>query len=78
MNRQITDSQVRVIGPDGKQCGVMAIADALDFARGFGMDLVEIAPSGTPPIVRVVNYVKFQEEMKGRAKRRTPHDYTNN
>ena len=73
-NKQIKAPQVRVIGPDGKQCGVMPIAEALNMARGFRMDLVEIAPNATPPVVRIVNWEKFQRERRGS----NPPDYSNN
>jgi len=75
INYEITAREVRVIGPDGKQLGIFSISDALNLARSFGIDLVEIAANATPPVVRIVDYKKFLEEQKKRAE--VP-DYTNN
>ena len=47
MNEEIKAPEVRVIGSDGKQCGIMATAEALRLARGLHMDLVEVAPNVT-------------------------------
>ena len=60
--------QVRLIGPDGNQLGVMAIQRALDLANQHELDLVEVAPSANPPVCRIVDYSKFKydEEKKER------------
>lgn len=75
INREIKAREVRVIGHDGKQLGIFSIDDALNLARRFGMDLVEIAANATPPVVRVVDYKKFLEGQKKRIERT---DYSNN
>lgn len=66
LNNQIRASEVRVIGDDGKQLGVMKISDALNKARDAGLDLVEIAPYAKPPVAKIVEIGKFryQEEKK--------------
>ena len=74
-NQEIKAREVRVIGHDGKQLGIFSISDALNLARSFGMDLVEIAANATPPVVRIVSYKKFLEDKKKRIER---PDYTNN
>ena len=74
-NREIIAREVRVIGPDGKQYGVLALEEALSMARGFRMDLVEVAPNATPPVARIVDYEKYEEEIR---KRKTPPNYTDN
>jgi translation initiation factor IF-3 len=74
-NNEIKARKVRVIGHDGKQLGIFSISDALDLARSFGMDLVEIAANATPPVVRIVDYKKFLEDQK---KRIEPPYYGNN
>ncbi len=74
-NNEIRAREVRVIGHDGKQLGIFSIDDALNLARGLGMDLVEIAANATPPVVRIVDYKKFLEDQK---KRTEPPDYSNN
>ena len=74
-NQEIKAREVRVIGHDGKQLGILSIDDALNLARSFGMDLVEIAANATPPVVRIVDYKKFLEDQKNRTE---PPDYSNN
>jgi translation initiation factor IF-3 len=73
-NNQIKAREVRVIGHDGKQLGILSISDALHLARGLAMDLVEIAANAKPPVVRIVDYKKFLKDQK---KRSEPPDYTN-
>jgi translation initiation factor IF-3 len=58
--------EVRLIGADGQQVGVVSIAAALLQAEEAGMDLVEISPNVTPPVCRVMNYGKFQYEESKR------------
>jgi len=60
--------EVRVIGKDGKQVGVMKTSEALKKAQKENLSLVEIAPQATPPVVKIVDYGKFryQEEKKAR------------
>ena len=57
-----------MVGPDGNQLGVMAIQRALDLANQQELDLVEVAPSASPPVCRIVDYSKFKydEEKKER------------
>jgi translation initiation factor IF-3 len=66
INEQIKAPEVRVIGPDGKQCGILATAEALRLAQGLRMDLVEVAPNAVPPVVRIVDFASVQEEFKRR------------
>ncbi|MEJ2606531.1 MAG: translation initiation factor IF-3 [Anaerolineales bacterium] len=54
--------EVRLIGPDGKNVGVVSIREALDIAREADLDLVEVAPNAEPPVCRVLNYGKFLYE----------------
>lgn len=60
MNERIRIAQVRVIGEDDAQLGVMAPADALKLARERGLDLVEVAPQTTPPVCRILDFNKFR------------------
>lgn len=60
LNNQITASEVRIIDENGKQIGVMPLSDALRKSRELGLDLVEIAPKAKPPVVKIVDYNKFQ------------------
>lgn len=68
INERIRVPQVRVVGPEGNQLGVMTIQRALDLANQSDLDLVEVAPSANPPVCRVVDYSKFKydEEKKER------------
>jgi len=63
INEQIRDKEVRVIGEDGEQLGVMASVDALKLAEDAGVDLVKIAPTAKPPVCRIVDYSKFKYEQ---------------
>jgi translation initiation factor IF-3 len=66
---------VRVISSEGEQMGIMAIEEALATAEGEGLDLVEVAPSARPPVVRIMDYGKFkyEEARKARAARKKQH-----
>jgi translation initiation factor IF-3 len=67
INRRINVPQVRLIGSDGEQIGIVPTPDALRRAEEAGMDLVEISPTAQPPVCRIMNYGKFQyEESKKR------------
>lgn len=66
MNDAIRVREVRVIGDDGAQLGVMPTAQALDLASGQGLDLVEVAPDAQPPVVRMLDYGKFKYEQAKR------------
>jgi len=59
--------QVRVIGEDSEQLGVMDVRDAIRAAREKGLDLVEIAPNGDPPVCRIIDFGKCQYEDKKKA-----------
>ncbi|MGW8247914.1 MAG: translation initiation factor IF-3 [Acidiferrobacterales bacterium] len=65
LNRQITAPEVRLIGADGNQIGVVPIEEALEKAADEGLDLVEISPNVSPPVCRVMDFGKFlYEEAK--------------
>ncbi|PKB69859.1 MAG: translation initiation factor IF-3 [SAR202 cluster bacterium Io17-Chloro-G5] len=59
VNERITSPQVRVIGDDGAQLGVMDVAKALRLARDADVDLVEVAPNSEPPVCRLLDYGKL-------------------
>ncbi len=63
MNRDIRATEVRVIGPDGEQIGVMPINEALQKAAGFDQDLVEVSPNATPPVCKIMDYGRYKYEM---------------
>ncbi len=73
-NERIRVSEVRLIGPDGKQIGVMPTSQAMKIARGHGLDLVEISPGVRPPVCRVIDYgkYKYDQAKKGKQSKASP------
>jgi translation initiation factor IF-3 len=67
INERIRVPQVRVVGEEGEQLGVMDTRDAIRAARQQGMDLVEVAPGADPPVCRIIDFGKFQYEAKKKA-----------
>ncbi len=63
VNKQIRFSPLRVIGPDGAQLGILDVETAMAKALEFGLDLVEVAPTARPPVVRIMDYGKFKFEQ---------------
>ena len=63
INEQIRDREVRVIGVDGEQLGVMPTREAMKLAEEAGVDLVKIAPTAKPPVCKIVDYGKFKYEQ---------------
>lgn len=67
---------MRLIGPDGAQLGIKALPEAISLARQMDLDLVEVAPTATPPVCRIMDYGKFRYEESQKAKesrRKTSH-----
>ncbi|MEX2523460.1 MAG: translation initiation factor IF-3 [Gammaproteobacteria bacterium] len=60
LNEEITSPEIRLIGKDGEQIGVMPVAKALEIAEEAELDLVEIVPNAEPPVCRVMDFGKFQ------------------
>jgi translation initiation factor IF-3 len=67
INERIRVPEVRVIGDDGEQLGVMDTRDAVRKAREQGLDLVEVAANAEPPVCRIIDFGKFQYEAKKKA-----------
>ena len=63
INEEIRDKELRVIGADGDQLGIMTSAAALALAEEKELDLVKIAPSATPPVCKIMDYGKFRFEQ---------------
>ena len=59
INEEITAAEVRVIGPNNEQVGIMKIDDARNYAYNNGVDLVLIVPNAAPPVCRAIDYGKF-------------------
>jgi len=76
INERIRVPEVRLIGPDGEQVGVLAIADALKFAQDNDLDLVEVAADAKPPVCRVLDYSKYKYEQAQKVKAARKHQQT--
>jgi translation initiation factor IF-3 len=61
-------SEVRVVGSDGVQLGILPIQEALEKAQALSLDLVEVAPLAKPPVCRIMNYGKYRYEESKKAK----------
>ena len=68
INEQIRDKEVRVIGEDGEQLGIMSAKDAMKLAREADLDLVKIAPTAKPPVCKIVDYGKYRYEQMRKEK----------
>jgi translation initiation factor IF-3 len=77
VNGKIRAREVRVIGLDNQQLGVLSLADAIRQAQALGVDLVEIAPNATPPVCRIVDYGKFRYEQAKKDKESKKHQHAN-
>jgi len=77
VNGKIRAREVRIIGVDGKQLGVLGLGDALNMARANAVDLVEIAPNAVPPVCRLVDYGKFRYEQAKKDKDSRKHQHAN-
>jgi len=72
INDRIRAREVRLVDPDGVQLGIKPLPEALNIARQFDLDLVEVAPLANPPVCRIMDYgkFKFDEAQKARESRR--------
>lgn len=73
INEAIRASQLRVIGADGRQLGVISRSEALQAAQGAGLDLVEVSPDSKPPVAKIIdwgkyNYQRTKQQQKSRQK----------
>ena len=63
INEQIRDKEVRLIGEDGEQLGIMSARDAYRIAQEAELDLVKIAPGAKPPVCKIIDYGKYKYEL---------------
>ena len=68
INEQIRDKEVRLIGEDGEQLGIVSAKEALKIAEDAGLDLVKIAPNAKPPVCKVIDYGKYRYELARKEK----------
>ena len=68
INEQIRDKEVRLIGANGEQLGIMSARDAMKIAREAELDLVKVAPTAKPPVCKIIDYGKYKYEMARKEK----------
>ena len=68
INEQIRDREVRLIGENGEQLGIMSSRDAYKHAQEAGLDLVKIAPNAKPPVCKIIDYGKYRYELARKEK----------
>ncbi len=68
MNEGIRAKEVRVLGPEGENLGILPIAEALAKSREMGYDLIEVSPNANPPVCKITDYGKFKYEQKKKDK----------
>ena len=68
INEQIRDREVRLIGQNGEQLGIMSARDAYKHAQEAGLDLVKIAPTAKPPVCKIIDYGKYKYEQARKEK----------
>ncbi|MDD5552155.1 MAG: translation initiation factor IF-3 [Candidatus Pacebacteria bacterium] len=72
VNNQITEREIRVIGKEGENLGVLSLEESLQYAKECGLDLIEISRNSNPPVCKVMDLGKYmyQEEKKAKKKRK--------
>jgi translation initiation factor IF-3 len=75
INEYIRVPEVRVIGPNSEQLGVMIVRRAVELAKESGLDLVEVAPMAKPPVCRIIDFskYKYEQEKKERRSKKSQH-----
>ncbi len=68
INEQVRDREIRLIGSDGEQLGIMSARDAMKIAREAELDLVKIAPYAKPPVCKIIDYGKYRYELARKEK----------
>ena len=64
INHNIRAKEVRVLGPEGENFGVLSLSDAIAKAQELDLDLIEISPNALPPVAKIMEYGKFQYEQE--------------
>lgn len=68
INEQIRDKEIRLIGENGEQLGIMSAREAMQLAREAELDLVKIAPTAKPPVCKIIDYGKYRYELARKEK----------
>jgi translation initiation factor IF-3 len=74
INEAITASELRVIGPDGNQIGILSRAEALLEAERAGLDLIEVSPQANPPVARIIDWGKYLYQKTKEQQRSRKHN----
>ena len=75
VNQRIRSPEVRVIGPNAEQLGVVAIRRALELAEEGGLDLVEVSPTSKPPVCRIMDFSKYKYDQEKKERRVKRHQH---
>jgi len=73
VNERIRAAQVRLIGPEGNQLGIVSVQKALETANQHELDLVEVAPNINPPVCRIIDYSKFKYDQEKKEREAKKH-----
>jgi len=73
INERIRVPQVRLIGPEGDQLGIMPVQKAQELANQHELDLVEVAPQASPPVCRIIDYSKFKYDQEKKEREAKKH-----
>lgn len=76
LNGEIRDKEIRLIGENGEQLGIMSPAEALRIADEKGLDLAKISPQAVPPVCKLMNYGKYRFEREKREKEARKNQHT--
>ena len=68
INEQIRDKEIRLIGENGEQLGIMSAKEAFKMAKEAELDLVKIAPTAKPPVCKIIDYGKYRYELARKEK----------
>ena len=70
INEQIRDKEIRLIGENGEQLGIMSAREAMKLAEEAELDLVKIAPTAKPPVCKIIDYGKYRYELARKEKKK--------
>ena len=73
VNEKIRSPEVRVIGPNGEQLGIVSVRNGLELASKYELDLVEVAPQVKPPVCRIMDFSKYKYEQEKREREAKKH-----
>ncbi|WP_372796004.1 translation initiation factor IF-3 [Pontiella sp.] len=73
MNHRIRVPEIRVVDPNGEPVGIMKTGDALNRAKQYGVDLVEITPNAKPPVCKIMDYGKYKYDQEKKKKEQKKH-----